>query len=282
MAIAELKEALALLVRIPVLWIPGAAGGLLAAVLWITFNLYDPFFAGRLTIISGLVLLFFITGMLTIMRNNEGDSKSFFADGIRYYFRVLLPQVVIVSVILLIFILLTITFSLFGISDISILTAFTIGFIIPTFIITFFYDTAAVFEERRVFDSIRRSVQLVFAHMSKVLIFLFVFVVIIAGITFISIIMWSIILSLVLYDKLEPISLNQTQLQTLTPDQFIALIGPEGIWITAVFLFIGMFLLFPILYCYKGCFFKKLAGTTIIIQQSTTGEYDSKGRWYKY
>jgi hypothetical protein len=282
MAIAELKEASALLVRMPVLWIPGAAGGLLAASLWITLSLSDTFFAGRLMIISGLVLLFFITGMLTIMRHNEGDFKSFFAGGTRYYFRVLLPQVVIASVILLIFILLTITFALFGVSDISIVTAITIGFTIPAFILTFFYDTAAVFEDRRVFDSIRRSVQLVLAHINKVLVFLFVFIVISAGIIFISIIMWSIILSLVLYDTLEPVALNQTQLQTLTPDQFIALIGPEGMWITAVFLFIGMFFLLPVLYCYKGCFFKKLAGMTIITQQPTTGEYDSKGRWYKY
>jgi hypothetical protein len=279
MAIAELKEAFALLVRIPVLWIPGVAGGLLAAVLWITFNLYDTFFAGRLMIISGLVLLFFITGMLTTMRNNEGNSKSFFAGGIRYYFRVLLPQVVIVSVILLIFILLTITFSLFGISDISILTAFTIGFIIPTFIITFFYDTAAVFEDRRVFDSIRRSVHLVFAHMSKVLAFLFVYLAIFIGIVIALIVIWEAFL----FDKLEPVTrYNATQLQSFGPEQLVAMIGPEGMWITAVFLFIGMFLLLPILYCYKGCFFKKLAGTTIIIQQPTTGEYDSKGRWYKY
>jgi hypothetical protein len=78
-------------------------------------------------------------------------------------------------------------------------------------------------------------------------------------------------------------SLNETQLQTFTPDQFIALIGPMGMWITALVLFIGIFLLLPILYCYKACFFKKLsAGTITITQQPTVGEYDSKGRWYKY
>ena len=279
MAIAELKEALALLVRIPVLWIPGVAGGLLAAALWMTLNLYDTFFAGRLMIISGLVLLFFTTGMLTIIRNNDGDLKSFFAGGIRYYFRVLLPQVVIVSLVILIFILLTITFTLFGVSDISIVTAFTIGFMVPTFIVTFFYDTAAVFEDRHVFDSIRRSAQLVFAHMNKVLAFLFIFLMIFIGIVMALMVIWEAFL----FDKLEPIMrYNATQLQSFGPDQLIAMIGTTGMWITAVFLFIGMFLLLPILYCYKACFFKKLAGTTIITQQATTGEYDSKGRWYKY
>jgi hypothetical protein len=279
MAIAELKEALTLLVRMPVLWIPGVTGGLLAAALWITLNLYDTFFAARLTVISGLVLLFFTTGMLTIMRKNEGDLKSFFTGGFRYYFRVLLPQIVIVSIIVLIFILLTITFSLIGISDISIVTAFTIGFTIPTFIATFFYDTAAIFEDMRVFDSLRRSVQLVFAHMNKVLVFLFIYLVVFFGIVVALMVIWEASL----FDKLEPIMrYNATQLQSFGPEQLIAMIGPEGMWITALFLFIGMFLLLPILYCYKACFFKKLAGTTIITQQPTNGEYDSKGRWYKY
>jgi len=279
MAIAELKEALTLLVRMPVLWIPGVVGGLLAAALWITLNLYDTFFAARLTVISVLVLFFFTTGMLTIMRNNEGDLKSFFSGGFRYYFRVLLPQIVIVSSIVLIFILLTITFSLIGISDIGIVTAFTIGFMIPTFIATFFYDTAAVFEDMRVFDSLRRSVQLVFAHMNKVLVFLFIYLVVFCGIAMALMVIWEAFL----FDKLEPImQYNATQLQSFGPEQLIAMIGPEGMWITALFLFIGMFLLLPILYSYKACFFKKLAGTTIITQQPTSGEYDSKGRWYKY
>ena len=279
MAIAELKEALTLLVRMPVLWIPGVVGGLLAVALWITLNLYDTFFAARLTIISGLVLFFFTTGMLTIMRKNEGDLKSFFTGGFRYYFRVLLPQIVIISIIVLIFILLTITFSLIGISDIGIVTAFTIGFMIPTFIATFFYDTAAVFEDMRVFDSLRRSVQLVFAHMNKVLVFLFIYLVVFCGIAMALMVIWEAFL----FDKLEPImQYNATQLQSFGPEQLIAMIGPEGMWITALFLFIGMFLLLPILYSYKACFFKKLAGTTIITQQPTSGEYDSKGRWYKY
>jgi hypothetical protein len=282
MAIAELKEAFTLLRQLPVLWLPGIVGGLLAAALWVTLNLYGTFFAGRLMVISGLVLFIFTTGMLTITRNEDGGILALLKGGIRYYFRVLLPLIIIASGIILIFMLLSVTFSLFGITDMGIVTALAFGFMTPTIILTFFFDTAAVFEDRRIFDSIRRSIRLVFAHVNEVIAFLFIYVVIIAGIFFMSILVWSFILSIFLYDKLEPLSLNETQLQTFTPDQFIALIGPEGMWITALVLFIGIFLLLPILYCYKACFFKKLAGRTVIIQQPTTGEYDSKGRWYKY
>jgi hypothetical protein len=280
MAITELKEAIILLKRLPSLWIPGIVGGILAAALWVTFNLSGTFFASRLLVISGLVLLLFTTGILVIIRNNEGDIRTMLAGGIRYYFRVLLPQLIIIFGVMLVFTLVMVTFSLIGpSSDISMVTALTFGFMIPTVLLTFFYDTAAVFEERKVFESIRRSIQLVMMHINNVIAFIFVCAVIIVGIIVMLMIVWEAFL----YDKLEPITrYNETQLQTFTPDQLFALIGPGGMWITAIILFIGVFLLIPLLYTYKACFFRKLARGATIIQQQTTGEYDSKGRWYKY
>jgi hypothetical protein len=280
MAITELKEAINLLKRLPSLWIPGIVGGILTAALWMTLNLSGTFFAGRLLVIFGLVLLLFTTGLLVIIRNNEGDFRTMLTGGIRYYFRVLLPQLIIIFGIMLIFTLVMITFSLIGaLSDIGIATALTIGFMIPIVILTFFYDTAAVFEERKVFDSIHRSIQLVMMHINDVIVFLFFCAAIIIGIIFMLMIIWEALL----YDKLEPITrYNETQLQTFTPEQLIAMIGPGGMWITAVILFIGVFLLLPLLYSYKACFFRKLTQGAPITQLPVTGEFDSKGRWFKY
>ena len=280
MAITELKEAIILLKQLPSLWIPGIVGGILAAALWVTFNLSGTFFASRLLVIFGLVLLLFTTGMLVIIRNNEGDLRTMLAGGIRYYFRVLLPQLIIIFGVMLIFTLVIVTFSLIGASsDMSMVTALTLGFMIPTVLLTFFFDTAAVFEERKVFESIRRSIQLVMTHINDVIAFLFVCAGISIGIIFMLMIVWEAFL----YDKLEPITrYNETQLQTFTPDQLGAMIGPGGMWITAIILFIGVFLLLPLLYTYKACFFRKLTRGAVITQQPTTGDYDSKGRWYKY
>jgi hypothetical protein len=150
---------------------------------------------------------------------------------------------------------------------------------IPIVILTFFYDTAAVFEDRKVFDSIRRSIQLVMTHINDVIAFLFFCAAIIIGIIFLLMIIWEAFL----YDKLEPITrYNETQLQAFTPEQLNAMIGPGGMWITAVILFIGVFLLLPLLYSYKACFFRKLTRGAPVTQQPTNGEFDSKGRWYKY
>jgi len=280
MANTELKEAITLLKRLPALWIPGIAGGILAASLWVTLNFSGTFFATRLLVIFGLVMLLFTTGMFVMIRNNEGNITALITGGARYYFRVLLPQLIIIFGVMLVFTLVMVTFGFIGASsDIGMVTAISFGVIIPIILLTFFYDTAAVFEDKKVFDSIRRSIQLVMLHVNEVIVFLLVCAAIIIGIIFMLMIIWEAFL----YDKLEPITrYNETQLQTFTPDQLITLIGPGGIWITAIILFVGIFLLVPLLYTYKACFFRKLALGTTTIQQPTTGEYDNKGRWFKY
>ena len=280
MAIAEFKEALTLLRRMPILWIPGIIGGFLGAALWVIFNLSGTFFASRLLVISGLVILIFTTGMLVIIRNGEGDIRAMLAGGVRYFFRVLLPQLVIIFGVIVIVTLVTITFGFVGVmSDFGMVTALSIGFMIPTVILTFFYDTAAVFEDRRVFESLQRSIQLVFTHINDVVAFLFVCAAIFFGIIFSLMVVWEAFL----FDKLEPLTrYNDTQLQAFTPDQLLLMIGPGGMWITALIIFAALFLLIPVFYSYKACFFKKLARGVVITQQPVTGEYDSKGRWYKY
>ena len=280
MAFAELKEALVLLKRLPLIWVPGIIGGFLAASLWVIYNLGGMFFSSRLLVIAWLVLLLFTTGMLVVIRNNGGDIRAMLEGGVRYYFKVLLPQLVIIFIGMVVVLLVMITVALLGAtSDTSIATALTIGFMIPTIILTFFFDTAAVFEERKVFKSLKRSIQLVFAHMNDVIAFLLIWAAIFFGIIFCLMVIWEAFL----FDKLEPITrYNETQLMAFTPDQLLTMIGTEGMWITALMLFVGGFLLIPIFYSYKSCFYKKIAQNVVITQEATTGEYDSKGRYYKY
>jgi hypothetical protein len=280
MAFAELKEAFVLLKRMPLIWIPGIIGGFLVASLWVIYNLGGMFFSSRLLVIAWLVLLLFTTGMLVVIRNNGGDIRAMLEGGVRYYFKVLLPQLVIIFIGMVVVLLVMITVALLGAtSDTSLATALAIGFMIPTIILTFFFDTAAVFEERKVFESLKRSIQLVFAHMNEVIAFLLIWAAIFFGIIFCLMVIWEAFL----FDKLEPITrYNETQLMAFTPNQLLMMIGTEGMWITALMLFIGGFLLIPIFFSYKSCFYKKIAQGVIITQEATTGEYDSKGRYYKY
>jgi len=279
MAIPELKNALGLLSRMPVLWIPGIVCGLCAAALWLVLNFSGTFFAGRLLIVSGLIVLLFITGMLWNTKNESGNIRTMIEGGIRYYFRVLLPILVIVFTVMLVFILIFITLTLAGVTpDPGLMAAVSIVIMIPSIILSFFCDIAAVFEDRGVFDAIRRSIELVGTRLQEVIAFLAICAVITAGVLFSLMILWEA----VLYDRLEPLThYTEAQIQAFTPDQLVAIIGPDGTWITALVLFIACLILVPVLFTFKACFFKSLAQKEAPVQQAT-GEFDSKGRWYKY
>ncbi|MDD1693973.1 MAG: hypothetical protein LUQ71_04550 [Methanoregula sp.] len=280
MAMTALSEAYHLLRRIPLLWLTGLIGGFFAAALWLVLMFSGTFFAGRLLIISGLILLFFITGTFFIIKNDGGDIRSMIAGGRQYYFRVLLPLLVIIFMIMLVFVLVILTLTLIGMtSDPALMVFLTFGVAIPSILFTFFACTAAVFEDRKVFESIQRSVDLVTVQFSRVIVFYVICAVVCCAIIFTLMVIWEALL----YSRLEPITrYTEAQLQAITPDQLLAMIGTDGIWVTAVILFIAGLVLIPVILSYTACFFRKLAGGSPVVIEQETGEYDSKGRWYKY
>ncbi len=279
MSVAEFKEACGLLVKMPVFWIPGVAGGLCAAILWLVFIFSGAFFAGRLIVIAGLAVLFFVACMLAAIKQNDGSIGTFLGGGRQYFFRVLLPMLVILFMILLVFVLVVLTLTLIGMTpDPEVLVFLSFGVALPSLLMTLFADTAAVFEDRKVFESIQRSVDIVSRNTMQVITFVVIAALASAAILFSLMIVWEALL----FDKLEPLTrYTQEQLKTFTPDQLLTMIGADGTWVTAGVLFIAGLILIPLLMSYKTCFFRRLAGNTVVIQQ-VAGEYDSKGRWYKY
>ncbi len=280
MVLTELKEALGLLRSIPVLWVPGLVTGVLAAVLWLIFNTQGSFFAMRLILIFSLIAVFFLAGSYAVIRNGKGGIRDLFLGGIQYFFRVLLPMLVLIFCTIILVTLVMITLSFGGVpANPEFLGVFTICIVVPVAFLTIFFDTAAVFEDLRIFDSIRRSIELVTAQLARVLKFYVISAAVFFVITFALMIVWEA----ALYDKLEPLTrFNETQIATFTPNQLIGMIGTNGMIITAVCLFFGFLLLLPILSTYKACFFRSLPKGPISIEQQPSGEYDSKGRWYKY
>ncbi len=279
MAVESFRKAIRQLGQIPLLWVPGILGGAIAAGIWLLLNFTGAFFTSRLFIIFGLILLFFTVGALVLLRENGGDFGTMIRGGVQYFFRILLPLLVIIFTLIIIFILLMITFGFAGLTpDPATLSIVTICAVIPTLMLTFFFDMAAVFENKKVFESIQRSIVLVSENVMGVLAFYLISALASFTIIFGLMMVWEI----ALFEQLEPLSrFNETQMQAFTPEQLMGMIGPEGIWITAGILFIGGILLIPLLTSYKACFFKTLSSGSIPLQQDT-GEYDSKGRWYKY
>jgi hypothetical protein len=75
--------------------------------------------------------------------------------------------------------------------------------------------------------------------------------------------------------------MNATEIQVVTPEYFTSLLGADGIIITSVIFAVGALVIVTVLYTYKACFYKVLSETKTPVT-AVQGEYDEKGRWYKY
>ncbi|MDO9324294.1 MAG: hypothetical protein Q7T80_04970 [Methanoregula sp.] len=280
MVLTELKEALVLLRRIPVLWVPGLVTGLIAAMLWLAYNSQGTFFATRLVLIGLLIAVFFLAGSYAVIRDGNGSIRELFLGGIQYFFRILLPLMVICFCTVILVALVMITLSFGGVpADPEFLGAFSICLFIPVAFLTLFFDTAAVFENRQIFDAIRRSIEVVTVQSFQILKFYVISAAVFFAITFSLMIVWEA----ALYEKLEPLTrFNETQIAAFTPEQLTGMIGADGIIVTAICLFFGFLVLMPILSAYKACFFRSVSKNSVPHEQPITGEFDSKGRWYKY
>lgn len=279
MAVESFREAIRLLRQMPLLWVPGLLGGVIAAAIWLLWHFTGAFFTGRLILLFLLVLLVAVVGALVLLRDKGGDFRAMIHGGLGYYFRVLLPFLVIIFALVILFLLLTITIGFTGLTpDPAMLSLVAICVLIPTLMLTFFFDLAAVFEDKKVFASIRRSIDLVSGNVGQVLAFYLISALASVTIIFGLMMVWEI----ALFEQLEPLTgFNETRMAAFTPEELMTMIGPDGIWVTAAVLFLGGLFLVPLLTTYKACFFTTLSRGQVSIRQES-GEYDSKGRWYKY
>jgi len=276
-----IREALAdtarLLRELPLLWLAGfviacvSVGDLLIAEI-------DLVMSGSFQILSLLLFPFIIAGSYGMIREKKSDLRMFFRYGIGYYFRVLLPLLVIMFAAVLTILLVYMPITLLGIPPTADIAFFIgMGVTIPIIFLTYFYDTFAVFKDEKIFDSIRSSITLVLRYSWKVLFFVIaniaVLGVILLGLAFVWIgLLWDTVS--------EIVDMDPEAISALTPDEMMALLGPDAMFATAVVLFIWALLATPFTLTFKAAFFKRLEQTPRIEQQ--IGVYDEKGRWYKY
>jgi hypothetical protein len=280
MVLASLREALGLITRHPVLWLPGLLLALVGAA-DLNIEYYgESFLAGKLWVLEIIILPFFVAGLLAAVRNNDMTFRSFVTNGLNNYFRVLLPGIVILFAALITAVLLIIPLSLIGTpgSAMGLYAGILLGVAVPFIFLMYFYDAVAVFENEKVFESIRRSIELTMNHTGLVVKFFLVNIVILLTGFFIIFMIWT----MMFFDKLTPLTtMNATEIQVVTPEYFTSLLGADGIIITSVIFAVGALVIVTVLYTYKACFYKVLSETKTPVT-AVQGEYDEKGRWYKY
>ena len=276
MVSASLHSAIALL-RSPAAWIPGLFLGGIAAAFVITQYYLGLFIAERLLVILLVLMPLFMAGVLTMVHSGDHGFHSFLYGGVAGYFRILLPSLLILFAIIITIMLLLIPLMALGLGGtVLIFSVLTCSLSILFF--TLFYDTAALLEGKQVFESIRRSVEFVIRTTHSCVVFYLTSLVIGGAIWFGTLLVW--IASL--YERLIPVStLTPEEMQVFTLEQFNALLGPDGILITSLVFFAGIALVFSLLYAFKAYFYRDYASTGEG-DPRLQGEYDSKGRWYKY
>lgn len=279
MVLSALAEAISALARNPVLWIPGVVmGGLVAADIVLQYY-FDPFLVTRLWLIQALCIPFLVGGAYSVVREGGGTSGSFAAGGAQSFFRILLPLLVVAFAILATIVLLAIPLSFLGDPG-ALVPLVTLGTAVPILFFTFFSDCAAVFEKRGVFESIRRSIEVVLNRPGSVV----AFYVAAAGLALLISIPLMVLWTGILYDRLLPLTTMQPgELQSISTETVNTMLGEAGIGITALFAFLWFALTANILLAFKAYFYREL------VEGFSTGElflrggvYDEKGRWYKY
>ena len=280
MVLESLREAFARTVDTPVLWITGLFMGVLFA-LYLLLLIGDNTLMGLRIFFLGLCALpFFLGGFYGAIMGEEPGVHGYIAAGAKYYFRILLAGAVIVSAAFLTVFLVMIPFTILGASLQAALIFASFGVGIPFAFFAFFFDTAVVFEDRKVLDSIRRSVEFVLGNPGRAIVFYLVNLIIGFIIFLVSFIIWIFTLA----DRLQPLmDMNQTILQNMnmTAEQVVNLIGVPGLWVGAAIGFFAVMIGGTVLLSFKACFYRRATASGPVPGLSQ-GEFDEKGRWYKY
>jgi len=276
-----IREALAdtfgLLKSRPLLWLSGLViAAVTAGDILITGS--DPLAGGQFQILALLIYPFIIAASYGIIREDSNDPSVYLRYGVSYYFRVLLPLLIVIFASVITIMLVIGTTTLIGIpatADFTMMIAMWVA--IPIFLFTYFYDTFAVFRDEKIFDSLRASITLVMVHGWKVLLFIAANIIILLGILFGLAFLWMGLL----WEKMTEVAeMDPDIISAMTGDEVIALLGSDALAATAIVLFIWALIATPFTLAFKAAFFRRLEKISVVQQE--IGEYDEKGRWYKY
>ncbi len=277
MVLASLREALGLLRAMPVLWLTGLATGTIGVTEILLQYYGGGFFAGRVAILQLIILPFFLAGSLGAVKTGDGTLAAFLAAARHGYFRVLLPLAVVMAAAILTLFLAMVPASLLTGGAVAAASLVVPGVLVPFAFFTYFTDAAAVIEDRKVLDSIRRSIEFTLQHSLATLLFFLVNLAILVGALIMALLAWSILLE----EQLTPMTrMNATDLAAITPADLAGIVGTGGIWITAALAFVLLICCGTLVVAYRACFFRRHATATAAT--SAEGEFDAKGRWYRY
>ena len=271
MAVQSLGEAVGWMLRSPYVWLSGLWTAAILLISWYLYTNIGIMTAFSVAFVLAFVLPALIAGTYGIVAESESSFRVFRRYAVCCYFRQLLTSILVF--------LIAWVFSQF-ISYMLLVLGFGMGasmqvalfVFIPVIFFCYFADVTAVINEKRIFASVKDS----FLRVANGSFSLAVFYLINIGLLILA----SFVLSLV------PVaSMTEAELLSLSQEELLALMSaPEVVFAGfAAFAVCAVFFV-PLFTLYKVCFFGRTAALVLpdVNLREPVGEYDEKGRWYKY
>ncbi|MCZ0859978.1 hypothetical protein O0S10_01885 [Methanocorpusculum sp. MG] len=281
MALQSLGEAAGWMAKSPYVWLSGLWT---AAVLLLAWYLYEG--VGIMTAVSVALVLAFvlpalIAGTYGVVAEGESSFRVFRRYAVHGYFRQLLPSILVFLIAWVIsqfvsYILMTFGLGLAASAQVAMFV------FIPVVFFCYFADVTAVVNEKRVFASVKDSFLRVMNGSFSVAVFYLVNVVLLIAVSFIG----SFVFAAFAADAFLPFtSMTEAELLSLTPDELLAIMSaPEVMFAGFAAIAVCAVFFVPLFTLYKVCYFAKTSA--LVLPDATVaepeGEYDEKGRWYKY
>jgi hypothetical protein len=295
MVFRALGEAFGWLAKTPLIWLSGIAA---AIVLFAGYFVYDA--AGIMTASSVVLVLLFmfpavLAGTYGLISENSVSFRVFRDYALKGYFRCLLPLLLTGMLAWVLSQFLAYLLMLTGTSYPAALQ-FSLFVYVPVLFFCFFADITAVVHNLRMFESLKDSALRVLNRpLSAAGYYLMNILLLFLASVFGSFI-WA---ALAAEPLLRVLNVTEEQLLSYSQEELMAFSGALGTdvraaafsdssllfaTVTAGALTAAVFL--PLLVAYKACYFRKTSPFSVPEltpeMMNPEGEYDEKGRWYKY
>lgn len=281
MAVQSLGEAVGWMLRSPYVWLSGLWTAAILLISWYLYTNIGIMTAFSVAFVLAFVLPALIAGTYGIVAESESSFRVFRRYAVCCYFRQLLTSILVF--------LIAWVFSQF-ISYMLLVLGFGMGasmqvalfVFIPVIFFCYFADVTAVINEKRIFASVKDS----FLRVANGSFSLAVFYLINIGLLILASFVLSLVFAVFAGDALLPVaSMTEAELLSLSQDELLALMSaPEVVFAGfAAFAVCAVFFV-PLFTLYKVCFFGRTAALVLpdVNLREPVGEYDEKGRWYKY